>query len=160
MNRREELELVTSLPLLVEEVVADALSLMGDPNRKGGYFCLSRTNARRILLVTQIGEIDSDEKADKYRLFCQEKSIRLACWPDHVSSFQSRNESAEQYGGAILTSEYILSFSGFPELWDEACMLEVVRRDPRIKFTFERHTRIMRVSNNQFVTETFGGYHR
>jgi hypothetical protein len=159
INRKNELELVTSLPLLVEEVVANALPLIGDPNRKGGYFCFSRTNGR-ILLVTQIGEIESDEKARKYLSYCQEKVTRLACHPDHFSSFQSRCEELNGFGGAIRTTNHILSFSGLPELWDEACMLEVACQDRRFKFTFARHTRIMRASNNQFVTEAFGGYNR
>lgn len=157
--KNEELKLVTDLPRLVNDVVAQALPLIGDSSRTGGYFCLSRRSGR-VLLVVLAGEIALDEKAQKYAAFCQEKCLRLSQHQTHCSSFQSRDESLNQFGGSIAAQDYILGFSGGPEKWDEACMLEVVRREPRFKLSFAAYAEIIRASNNEFVTDTFAGFER
>ena len=63
-----------------------------------------------------------DEKAPVYSKYCIEKAGRLGFFSDQCTSWQSRNMAEEKYGGAIRSGQYILSFSGFPEHWDEACM--------------------------------------
>ncbi len=76
------------------------------------------------------------KKLPRYRIVSLEKAIRLGknCGVNrHVSSFQSRNLSANEYGGSILVMldpggleifYLILSFSGLPEKADEAlCLL-------------------------------------
>ncbi len=60
----------------------------------------------------------------------REKAARLAGFPSHVSSWQSRHPEKFEYGGAvrIVRPEShigILSWSSFPELVDEAYMLAV-----------------------------------
>ena len=85
-----------------------------------------------IIFTIPFGEIP-EEKRQKYFELSQEKATRLFSQvnmhlPDgHTSSFQSRNEENEQYGGAIYvnchSTVFILSFSGMPELIDEAMML-------------------------------------
>ena len=50
----------------------------------------------------------------------------------HTTSFQSRNEEENKYGGAIYANYHsnisIFSFSGMPELIDEAMMLVLAKR--------------------------------
>lgn len=91
-------------------------------DKKGGYFTLFIREDNRVLTTTLIGDI-SDEKAEKSRAFSPEKALRLRDHPEHNSSHQSRNLDEGKWGGAIATIYYILSFSGLPELWDEALML-------------------------------------
>lgn len=66
------------------------------------------------------------EKVLKYWELAQEKADRLANHREkgHRSSYQSRDPARMKWGGAICTpDDWILSFSGFPELMDEGFML-------------------------------------
>ncbi len=73
------------------------------------------------VLMCSIGELGV--KLPTYLQFSLEKGERLITHPDHVSSWQSRDEAAEQYGGAIRCGPFVLSFSGLPEAWDETVLL-------------------------------------
>ncbi len=57
--------------------------------------------------------------------FSQEKARRLAdrTHLGEVSSWQSRNESEDKWGGAVSVDDLIFSLSGLPELGDEAVSL-------------------------------------
>ncbi len=88
----------------------------------GGYFCIADGITGTPYLTILIGEVENS-KADRYYEFCREKAQRLAANPDHLSSWQSRDERTGQYGGAIRVGRHILSFSGLPELGDEAILL-------------------------------------
>ena len=90
--------------------------------RSGGFFCLADARTGLPWVIAQLGEI-SNEKVEKYLAFCQEKARRLALHPEHTSSWQSRNPEDNQWGGAIRCGKYIYSFSGLPELGDEALMM-------------------------------------
>lgn len=108
-----------TLPQLTKLLPAD------DQWRNGGWICIVDTRedpSGRMILHQQVGQV-SDEKVAKYRTFSLEKAQRLINRPDDRTSFQSRNEAAQQYGGAIRFKDYIISFSGLPELWDEALVL-------------------------------------
>jgi hypothetical protein len=52
--------------------------------------------------------------------YCQEKALRLARHPEHVSSAQSRDDDNEQYPGAVRVGDLILSPSGMPWELDES----------------------------------------
>jgi len=92
--------------------------------RRSGYFTLRNRIDGRVLLHCQISQCPNEDKAAKWAYFSlHEKGPRLLKHPDHVSSFQSKNEEAAQYAGAIAVSDLVLSFSGLPELADEAVML-------------------------------------
>jgi hypothetical protein len=98
------------------------------PNeRKGGCFCIADIQTGQPYLVVSIGKV-AEEKLGKYFLLCQEKARRLAEHPEHLSSWQSRDERMDRFGGAIRTKRYILSFSGLPQKLDEASMLAVAGR--------------------------------
>lgn len=113
----------------VERALGLVIQQLDDANRKGGYFCL-RSITGGVLpsdpptLVELLGEKIPAAKAEKYWQFCQEKAARLArnMPAGHCTSWTSRDEAAEQYGGAIVAGGYILSFSGLPEHGDEAAM--------------------------------------
>jgi hypothetical protein len=92
--------------------------------RKGGYFCVADGLTGTPLLVAIVGEVPL-EKAEKYMEFAQEKARRLAFQIGHVSSWESRDPDHNQWGGAIRIEDLIFSFSGLPELADEAAMLGV-----------------------------------
>ncbi len=92
-------------------------------DRAGGYFCLT-TDDGTLLLLCPFGNIPLGKFA-KYAALSQEKAQRLAAHPEHASSWQSRSENDAdlRFGGAIRANGYIYSFSGLPELGDEAVML-------------------------------------
>lgn len=109
-------------------VVVKALDqFRGDPlwaGRSGGYFCIADGKTGLPVFVAIIGDIPV-ENAARYWGLCQEKATRLAGYPNHCSSWQSRNPEAMQYAGAIRVRNLIFSFSGLSEAGDEAAMLLV-----------------------------------
>lgn len=87
--------------------------------RNGGYIYICDAEGNQ-LLHKKLGDPDP-EKMNKYREFSREKAERLLKNSDHDLSWQSRNPDESQWGGAVrLPSGHILSFSGLPELYDEA----------------------------------------
>lgn len=88
------------------------------------YNCLSNIG---FLLICQIG-VNPIDKREKRLALCQEKARRLALNHKHNSSFQSRNPEEARFAGAIRAGTLILSFSGLPELDDEALMAYVAYR--------------------------------
>jgi hypothetical protein len=115
------------------EEMKELTSLPGDrlEGRSGGYFCLA-TNAGHPLLLMLVGTIP-EEKAQKYLSFAQEKARRLGFFKDHSSSWQTRSDVNEMYGGAVrlgttLAGSFIFSFSGLPEMWDEVLSLAIALR--------------------------------
>lgn len=103
-------------------VVSYACRLNGDENKNGGYLCIADQKGQAIA-VFLVGKIPEEKKRLKYRALCEEKARRLAEHPEHISSWQSRDTINDQWGGAIKTGAFIFSFSGLPELWDEAIVL-------------------------------------
>jgi hypothetical protein len=87
--------------------------------------------------MSENNPIDLD-KLNKYTALSEEKIFRLLVNHRHSTSYQSRDPEAiirgqakdqkpwGKWGGAILCTHnnqrYFLSFSGLPELWDEAMM--------------------------------------
>lgn len=114
---------------LVYGVVAKAIDVCAEDSdwkgRKGGAFCLADGATGFPYATVLVGEVPKN-KADKYKALCQEKAFRLASHPDHVGSWESRDPSNGKWGGAIRFGKDIYSFSGFPEMGDEATMLSVI----------------------------------
>lgn len=146
------------------KAIHDALELMVEefskikgnpkPDRKGGFFVMRDNAAGIILLKMPIGEIDP-EKTLKYARFAQEKGKRLYQNQSlgHVSSWESRDEEAEKYSGAILAGHLILSFSGLPEWGDEAVILVLALRFDWIN---EQQVKtIIQISENPFFEELY-----
>lgn len=87
--------------------------------RKGGYIYIADQYGNQ-LLHKKLGDPDLAKMA-KYRSFSREKAERLFENTEHQLSWQSRDPDANKWGGAVrLPNGVIVSFSGFPELVDEA----------------------------------------
>ena len=98
--------------------------------RQGGFLCIKDSFGKTVL-VAMLGEVSDSEKALKYMAFCQEKAQRLHLnvANGHISSWQSRNEQEEKYGGGIIDSKgRIFAFSGLSEHLDEALSLDIARQ--------------------------------
>ncbi|MDI6734225.1 MAG: hypothetical protein QMD50_01885 [Patescibacteria group bacterium] len=109
---------------VVQRVVKEASGFTSE-NRKGGYFCLFDIILKCPVIISMIGEVPA-EKAGKYHRLSIEKAQRTFDHSEHKSSYESRNEKEEKYGGAIRARRYIFSFSGLKkEEEDEAAMLVV-----------------------------------
>lgn len=93
------------------------------PRDKDSGYCVVKALEGRTLLAFQVGEVLA-EKVEKYLRLANEKADRLATRTGlgHKTSWQSR-DGLEKWGGAILANDLVLSFSGLPELADEAVML-------------------------------------
>lgn len=100
----------------------------GEDERTGGYCTiLERDDTDDDMELYQIctvrfGEVP-EGKAGKYMSYSLEKATRLHHLPDDTLSWQSRDPGSGKWGGAIRTKTSIFSFSGLPELADEAAML-------------------------------------
>ena len=93
-------------------------------DRQWGYLTIVSAIDARILYIIQVGECPL-EKAEKYCRLSQEKARRLfnQIGVGRKSSWLSRNEKNDQWGGAICAGKVIVSFSGLSELADEAVSL-------------------------------------
>ncbi len=97
------------------------------PQEKNSGYCVIKSRDYRTLLVFQVGDVPS-EKVEKYLSLANEKADRLIAHiaKGHWSSWQSR-DGINKWGGAVLVPDFVLSFSGLPEMADEAIMLLTAR---------------------------------
>jgi len=118
------------LHLFIEKVGKDALDA-----HTGGYFSVRCIDCEDTVISQKVGKVCSDKK-EKYSCLSPEKSLRLKknLHNEHLTSYESRNpegnvlvgqenriEQWGHWGGAVYISKYfIFSFSGLPELLDEA----------------------------------------
>lgn len=116
---------------------------------KGGYLHVTN-QAGLMIFAAAYGEM-SDEKAEKYSHFAREKALRLAGHPSTCSSWQTRNLGENKFSGAIRGRLHILSFSGFPELLDEAAMLVLAIETRQLDIT--EATLIAQMSGNSYFSE-------
>lgn len=142
--------------VLAKEALAAVLAELGPSvDRYGGYISTKFVRDDRFLINQElVGEVRNG-KDDKYREFSHEKAQRLEMnfyQLGHLSSFQSWKPEEDQWGGSIIGMdpymgvEHIFSFSGLPELGDEAMMLYVaVSMD---YLSLEDALKIAEVSNN------------
>ena len=102
------------------------------PDCTGGYLAWTDSNGIPFIAGLMWGSMPAD-KAVKRQETALEKATRLALHNLHRTSYRSRNPKAvviidgvevlrPRWGGAIRAGADILSFSGFPEKWDEAAM--------------------------------------
>lgn len=113
---------------IAKRVTSLAIQQLADSSKMGGYFCLLDIQTGSILVTTIIGTVNSS-KALKYKQLAEEKALRLhhlhIFGGSVISSYQSRNEEEEKWGGAVLGERFIYSFSGLPELHDECISLSI-----------------------------------
>ncbi len=146
LNGRRVLSVVTSAVAVI------ARELQGEyAGRRGGLFCMGRSSvisgALTITYHQPVGPTLA-KKRRRYNSPSLEKVYRLHRNPNHNSSWQSRKPDFDQWGGAIRAGEYIFSFSGLPELADEAVMLATAVM--LLLLTLEEACAIARLSDNQY----------
>jgi hypothetical protein len=95
-----------------------------ETDRTGGFLTIQ---AGKVVGIVPFGIIPP-EKLEKYHRLSQEKVRRLLADVNanskNETSYATRNEEMDQWGGAILASNgYLVSFSGLPELADETLSL-------------------------------------
>lgn len=113
---------------IVSRIVAAVPGIPGneDPTREGIYLVIRNNDMiANVVFHERIGRIRVLD-VQKYLSFANEKPVRLI--PKHllykeVSSHQSRNPDRGQWGGAIIAGAFVISVSGFKELFDEATAL-------------------------------------
>jgi hypothetical protein len=119
-------QLTTAIITHAYFVVSEAEALFGDTpawkDREGGCFCLADAVGGFPYAVVFIGSM-LVEKSQKYLALSQEKALRLALNPNHRSSWESRDPDKQKWAGAVRVGDLIFSFSGLPDLGDEAIML-------------------------------------
>jgi hypothetical protein len=152
---RNDADLVIGVAQSIVRHMSQILRKVGEEPRRFGYLTIQRRRDGRVLLVAQIGECP-DNKAEKYMTLSLEKGGRLywcrSCgFKNHLSSWQSRNEKRMKYGGAICAGPFILSFSGLPELADEAVMLRLAVELNLI--SLRTAYRIAKISDNNYARQ-------
>lgn len=119
-----------------ERIVSMAVNLSGqadNPDKCGGYLavwtiCLNDVPGN-LLLLAALG-YSPEEKWAKRMEVAMEKCQRLESGEGagHLTSYESRNPEIGRWGGAVRGPRHIYSFSGLPELWDEAAMFVLAIR--------------------------------
>lgn len=118
-----------------DQVLSKASKMLANvdrPDCTGGYLAWTDSNGVPFIAGLMWGSMPAD-KAVKRQETALEKATRLALHNLHRTSYRSRNPKAvviidgvevlrPRWGGAIRAGADILSFSGFPEKWDEAAM--------------------------------------
>lgn len=94
-------------------------------NKTGGYLTILCRKTGQVMRVIKVGDFPL-EKSARYFSLSLEKAQRLFnSEPGVLTSFETRNSDEDKYGGAIRTTDYILSFSGLTEEGDSAVLLRV-----------------------------------
>jgi len=121
----------------------------------------------RRLYESRVGEQADEEDWQKYEFISMEKFLRLAktyAQLGYVSSWQSRNVNAWEYGGAFIVRFHLhdanfgdgmctllVAFSGLPEIADEAFVLKVLQK---IGWgSMDQYAGLLNYSNNEFASE-------
>ena len=115
----------------VVSVAVDLIKKSGIDDKTGGIFYCQRLSSGRFLLMAGIG-YNEPKQVPARMAVAQEKAYRVCLLGDlraFTTSYDSRNPDLLRWGGAVGIGSHngrgdlILSFSGLPELWDEAAML-------------------------------------
>ena len=110
MTNQERIDVTSK----VEEVLESLTSLGGGgPENASGYFVLRERLGGGTVLVAEIGEyLLQNQKAFRDSASAREQGRRLLKRTDHISSWQSREEERQLYGGAIIAGPWVPSFAG------------------------------------------------
>lgn len=142
---------IAKLEQTLKELLAIATTHFADQlgGRAGGWFCMLSPITKQVLngFHFPIGTIPP-EKDNRCKGLSFEKALRLSQHRNHLSSWQSRKPEVSMYGGAIRGYNYLFSFSGLPEIWDEALMLTLAFIHEEIDF--ERAMAIVAESENPY----------
>lgn len=140
---------------IVQELVRffDKVRKLHDRPGHGGYFTIADSRSGFVHRMQGIGDPETQKVFRYQHNSAEEKVRRLAGNPEHRSSFQSADlhlPAAERtrFAGSIrVGADLIFSFSGLPELLDEAVMLVLA---VRTKFlSREEAAEIAMISKNE-----------
>ncbi len=123
--------------------------------RQGGYAVLMNASTGDIIACIRVG-LPTPGKEDKYMAFAIEKAKRLFNSRKQdgtiVSSWQTRNPDADQYGGAIYGVGWIASFSGLsPDTADDAVSAAALAQLEENPLPREQALAIGAISDNPFM---------
>lgn len=126
-------QLVEKTEEMFRKVTAAGEKLFGNDegwkDRSCGFFVLKHIGGSVHIATLIGGKGGNYANREKYERYAYEKVERLEAnlVNKHYSSWESRDESLDQWGGAIRVPMqgmwFILSFSGLPEVGDEAFMV-------------------------------------
>ena len=116
-------------------------------DQEGGLLSLFRCHDGKTWTEPDVVGFFPSDKRRKYLEFSQEKGRRLFLNRTHLSSYQSRDVKSKCFGGAIRSKYLILSFSGLPELGDEAVCLALAVHFKWI--SMEEAKKIISLSDNK-----------
>ncbi|TXH00256.1 MAG: hypothetical protein E6P95_03955 [Candidatus Moraniibacteriota bacterium] len=114
---------------VAERVIYAAIRLTraaGIKEKDGGYLAIFEISRGNLEVLAAAG-YSPQEKIEGRQRVSQEKCIRILA-NGHNTSYESRNPAAGLWGGAVRGTDFIFSFSGLPELWDEAAMFVLAIR--------------------------------
>ena len=98
-------------------------SPLNPDKKKGGYLSCTDRKSGNCIFILPVGDIPA-AKQKKYQTLAMEKASRVYKL-DTFTSYETRDEAKDKWGGGISTLKYILAFSGLPELADEALMVSL-----------------------------------
>jgi len=155
IDRNDVVEKTRSLVDLTTRMKSNPAS-----ERTGGYLSMA-IGGPQNMQSCKIGRVPDPSEWGVYKKFSQEKIYRAtADWlrdPKTFSSWQTRDEKMERYGGAILLPNldrdfpHAISFSGLKEHCDEAIAL-LIGQHLNLSSP-EQVDRIIRYSNNRIYRE-------
>lgn len=133
--------------------------------RGRGYLTLMDGITGKILFTIPFGRIPNAKLEEHFKL-SQEGATRLfnvGLLLGHTTSYESRDPSKDQYGGAIYVNLHstvvILSFAGSPELLNEA-MMTVLAKGLSIEVCKPIRTKIEAFERNPYSEQMYLGFIR
>ena len=118
-----------------------------------GYLAVLDNATGTVRDVLGVGECPAQVADDWLVKMAVTRGKRLYRYPDHISSFQSRNEREGELGGAIRAPSAILSFAciSSSEMEMEALATYIAYREDLI--TRAQALEIADISKNQFIAK-------
>ncbi len=152
--------------VFAEEAVRQLLPMFNDTKYMGGYLCAIDAERGGLLMLARVGEVHDHEVPllmKEVQGFAREKADRLLenilrggmDSSHHLTSWESRDPDHGKYGGAVRTlAPFILSFSGLPELADEAVVAYAAYREGSM--SLEMAIAISNITDNHYLRKLLG----
>ena len=152
MNTDDLRKMMLTISRLAAMVLKDVLDANQIKDRHGGYLTVwfEDTPAPFLVLLVSTDYVPLN-KRKKYMRLSQEKAKRVLEHQSHDSSWQSREPEADQWGGAIQSGTCAISFSGLPELADEAFCLMLAQTIEILDV--DQANRLAAISDNKFYRQ-------
>lgn len=111
-------------------------------DKQGGWLTvMDETREYKQWLIGKIPE----EMSDKCKNYSVEKTDRTRIY-GHISSWQTRKEILQHWGGGIRAGKYFIAFSNLPELGDESLVVVLALKLKLL--TINQARIIIGISNN------------